>query len=105
MSCQLDHYQRLDFTYNEQRLGSWAVQLGGDRFSSGKLWPMCRRDVIAELHGLSIDLKMSVAVQRAVIDKLWPELNSVPFNSYTGVFAPFRNLRNKVRRLPTFICR
>jgi hypothetical protein len=102
---KLDFFHILDFAYNEQRLGSWAgpSETGGDMFSVGKLWPMCHREIISNFINLPADLKKSGLIPEMVIECSWPDLLTVPFNSFTGPNRHILNFKSLVKRGPSWI--
>lgn len=81
-----DKYRKLDFVYHEQRLGSWAspTELGGDKYSVGKLWPMCDRVIISCFHSIPLKRKFDDDLARGIIRKLWPRMDEYQYNKYTG---------------------
>lgn len=104
-ALELNFFQILDFTYNEQRLGSWAgpSETGGDMFSIGKLWPMCHRKIINQFLNLPISAKLNNYIPERVIELTWPELLEVPFNTFTGPTKIVKNLLSLVKRGPTWL--
>lgn len=102
---QFDHFQMLDYVYLEQRLGSWAgpSEIGGDKYTAGKLWPMSHRETISAFLNLPLKCKKDGNYPKVLIQNVWPELVDIPINTFTGKLKVLRNIHSMALRGPSWI--
>lgn len=98
-----DRARVLDLAYLELRVSAWAYVQSYAHVAVGHMCtvsPMVNRDVFQCFAALDRAQRLSGAPFRAVIQRLWPELLSVPINRYGDLrdwFAPARKLLQPVR--------
>lgn len=98
-----DRARVLDLAYLELRVSAWAYAQSYAHVAVGHMCtvsPMVNRDVFMCFAALDRAQRLSGTAFRAVIQRLWPELLSVPINRYGDLrdwLAPARKLLQPVR--------
>lgn len=76
-----DAHSVLDHAYIENRVGCWAApQIHGDIGPATTIWPLNQVSSVNAMLSLSYESKTSNSLSPMVVDRLWPEILSVPIN-------------------------
>ncbi|MEM1043014.1 MAG: hypothetical protein AAGI91_10330 [Bacteroidota bacterium] len=98
-----DAFELLDMLYLENRLGCWAAPiLLGNTVPPVSIWPQNQRTVLEAMRALSPETKRQQSAGLRVVERLWPDLLTVPINTPFGAFKRekrMKRIRQKVRRL------
>ena len=81
-----DVFGTLDRLYLENRVGCWAApQLHGDVAPLTTLWPLNRPSTLQAMLSLSAGAKRADRLCPMVVERLWPDLLTIPINAPFGV--------------------
>jgi hypothetical protein len=84
----------LDLLYLEQRLGCWAAPKAYGQPGGGRA-PLNDNQLFEWMLSLPCDYRFEQRLVPAVIERLWPDLLSFPFNQEIGVRRLATNLRKR----------
>jgi hypothetical protein len=90
-------YSVLDFGYLEQRLACWAgVTAYGDAEGPVRLPPFSSRRIFELMLGLPHAFRRQQQLADSLIERSWPELLEIPFNTPTLMVR----IKNRLSRMP-----
>ena len=91
----------LDLTYIEQRLGCWGgpQHYGHPHSSALRLFPFCHRKIFELMLKLPYEYRQKQELTIDIIRQEWPELLSLPFNSFTGIRAYIEDTSKNLKKI------
>ncbi|MEX0938602.1 MAG: hypothetical protein WDZ59_12140 [Pirellulales bacterium] len=86
LPAEADGHLRLDLAYQEHRLGCWASpHLYGAAGFRINLMPFSHRRIFDAMLQLPVEYRFQQRLAEDVVRAAWPELQSLPYNEWSGI--------------------